>query len=121
MANLYLEGLKGHPWLDFMPKKTNYSENTYWVFPIILNSECPLSAKEMQTKLKSLGVETRRFFCPMSLQPVVSSGINTQENSYPISNLLWNRGIYLPSGLGITKNEIENVVSIFWKLKNDSI
>ena len=121
IAKKYLEGLSGHPWLTFMPDKTPYSENAFWVFPILLNSDSPFNAKDMQSKLKSLGVDTRRFFCPMSLQPVVSNYLKVTAGHHPVSTGLWDRGVYLPSGLGTTNDEIETVTSVLWKLANEYI
>jgi perosamine synthetase len=116
IAQQYLQGLEGHPWITFMPKEISYSENLYWVFPILLNSESNLDAPKLQGKLMELGIETRRFFCPMNLQPIIKS-LNVVVNSkYNVSENLWKNGIYLPSGLGTTKNEIEYCIETLWDL-----
>ena len=116
IALKYLQGLEGHPWITFMPEEVSYSKNLYWVFPILLNSESTLDAPELQSKLLELGIETRRFFCPMNLQPVVKNAKVNFNSSYSVSENLWNNGIYLPSGLGITADEIEYCVKAIWDL-----
>jgi perosamine synthetase len=116
LANLYLQGLENHPWLTFMPTEVSYAKNTYWVFPVLLNSESPFNAKEMQLNLHKLGIESRRFFCPMNLQPVIYNNLSIKNGQFPVSNNLWERGLYLPSGLGNTAEEIELVISALWDL-----
>ena len=121
IARQYLDGLENHPWIRFMPDETSYSKNTYWVFPILLTSESPYNAKELQVKLKGVGVDSRRFFCPMHLQPVISDQQGSAINPYPISTNLWDRGLYLPSGLGTTNDEINIVISTLWEIQNEYV
>jgi perosamine synthetase len=115
---LYRELLKGHPWLSFQEDVTDYAVNNYWVFGILLNPDCPFNAKELQTKLLSMGIETRRFFCPMHLQPALKSVIAQAGKKYPVSENLWYRGLYLPSGLGNTESEFQQVSEVLWGLVN---
>ena len=106
----------GHPWLDFQPARTEYSENVYWVFGVLLNNQSPYNAKELQNILRQSGIDTRRFFCPMHLQPVFSSIFGDLKGAFPVSEQLWLRGLYLPSGIATTDNEIYQVVETLWKL-----
>jgi perosamine synthetase len=115
-AKLYLDGLRNHPWFDFQPERTDYSENAYWVFGVVLNQSAPYSAKEFQSQLRLEGIDSRRFFCPMHLQPVFKGLFDNQQGSFPVSERLWNRGLYLPSGLGNTDDEIFKVIETLWKL-----
>jgi len=49
----------------------------------------------------------------MSLQPVFKGDdprFPDQSGDYPVSVDLWNRGLYLPSGLGLTRSQMEEVV-----------
>ena len=82
----------------------------------MLNSEAPFDAKQFQLKLRENGIETRRFFCPMHLQPLISKFDVELNSDYKISTHLWNRGLYLPSGLGNTNEEIDKVIEIIWDL-----
>jgi perosamine synthetase len=116
IASQYLEGLKDHPFLKFMPTKSQHSTNVYWVFPILLNANSPYNAVTLQEKLRNKGIETRRFFCPMHLQPVIKSYEVIFNSSYEISDDLWRNGLYLPCGLGTTRSEIDFTVETLWKL-----
>jgi dTDP-4-amino-4,6-dideoxygalactose transaminase len=49
----------------------------------------------------------------MHRQPVFQSGDPRHPDvrgEYPVSDELWNRGLYLPSGLGLTREQAAEVV-----------
>lgn len=116
IAEKYMEGLDGHPWMTFQPSENVFGRNLYWVFGILLNKEAPYDAKKLQGLLQKNGVESRRFFCPIHLQPNVHLWNTENIGSLPVATNFWNRGIYLPSGLGNTNSEIEQVVDLLWNL-----
>ena len=83
---------------------TNYAQNVYWVFGVVLRNG--QTGAQVITLLDKMGVSTRSFFCPLHLQPVlINSGLFKGEN-YPIAEKLWRCGLYLPSGVGTTDDEI---------------
>lgn len=117
LAKRYLEGLDGHPWFEFQATSTNYSENKYWVFGIVLKSIAPYSAKAFQALLLSRGIESRRFFCPLHLQPLAHKfDFALDPRGMKNSELLWERGVYLPFGTGILVDEVDEVVRVLWEL-----
>lgn len=116
IANRYLSGLAGHPWFTFQAESTEYSENTYWVFGILLNSDAPYDAESFQKLLRENGIESRRFFCPMHLQPVLRGYDFTVSSNMQVSERLWKSGVYIPSGLGITESEQEVIITLLWSL-----
>jgi perosamine synthetase len=116
LAKRYLSNLAGHPWISFAPVSHDGVENTFWVFPILLNESSPYDAEQMQKLLEEKGVQTRRFFCPMHLQPLASKFGLVASGTFPVAENLWFRGIYLPSGLGITEVEIDQVSEIMWEI-----
>jgi dTDP-4-amino-4,6-dideoxygalactose transaminase len=54
----------------------------------------------------------------MHLQPLAKkySFDDFQISQFPIANNLWENGLYLPSGLGNTDDEILSVVEALWSL-----
>ena len=116
IGRVYSEGLLGHPWLEFMPSSTNFSKNAYWVYPILLNEDSPYDAKSLQNKLSELGIESRRFFMPIHIQPIATHFNLQYASNLKHSENLWERGLYLPCGLGNTKTEIEEIISEIWSL-----
>ncbi|MBI5250717.1 MAG: DegT/DnrJ/EryC1/StrS family aminotransferase [Desulfomonile tiedjei] len=96
-----------------LPYEEPWAKNVYWMYGVLVNEGFGLTKDELMIKLKQKGVDTRSFFCPMSQQPVF---INGNDPSYPdvsvsspVSQDLWNRGLYLPSGLGLTKAHMQEV------------
>ena len=117
IGSRYLDKLKGHPWLDFQAVDFEGMQNAYWVFAVVLNTNCPINAEKMMEILRSEDIETRRFFFPLDQQPVVQrSKLLLNDRQLPNSALLWDRGLYLPSGLGNTIAEIDLVCQKLWAL-----
>jgi perosamine synthetase len=92
--------------------KTDFADNIYWVFGMILKDSAKMNAKEIMEKLSSKGIGSRPFFYPMHLQPVYNKmGWYTNE-SYKNAEKMAEYGFYIPSGLGITNDEIKEVARI---------
>jgi perosamine synthetase len=119
IGKMYLDGLSGHPWFSLPPVATSYSINLFWVFGVVLNIDCPFNASEFQMILRNKGVDSRRFFCPIHLQPVAKNFDIRIPEPLLHSEMLWERGLYLPSGLGNTDDEVSKVISILWELANN--
>ena len=99
MGKLYNDFLSDCPMLQLPLIKTDYAENIYWVFGMLLKNS-RLIAADAAILLIKRNVGTRRFFCPMHLQPVFKArGMFTDER-FPVSESLWRNGLYLPMGLG---------------------
>jgi perosamine synthetase len=83
------------------------------MYGIVVQDGFGRTKDELMTMLKTKGVDTRSFFCPMSLQPVFKGSdprFPDVTGEYPVSVDLWNRGLYLPSSLGLTRAQMEEVV-----------
>mgnify|MGYP003982193459 CR=1 FL=1 len=117
IGNRYQENLKEVDELIQLPlKKTEYTENVYWVFAMVLNEKTSLNgADEMMVELSQYGIGSRPFFFPLHNQPV----LGYSNVSYPISENIAKNGFYVPSGIAISGDEIdrvsESVISILRK------
>ena len=113
MARTYTELLKDEPEL-MLPHEAAWAKNTYWMYGILICDGFGMTKDELMKQLKEKGVDTRSFFCPMHMQPIFQNrerySFPDVSGSYPVSEELWQRGLYLPSGLGLTKEQIEEVV-----------
>jgi len=99
--------LSGLDQIQLPLSSTQHAENVYWVYGIVMRNDA--DGNTMSELLAAKGIGTRNFFCPMHLQPaLLRQGLFAQE-SYPSAEFLWKYGIYLPSGVGITDEEIEYV------------
>jgi len=112
----YSEGLREHTWLTLPQDQNDLGKNNYWVYGVVLNEETSHNSLTFRTALRELEVESRSFFCPMHLQPVFRELNLGKYGEFPISELLWERGLYLPSGNAITNDEIDQVIDKLWEL-----
>lgn len=88
---------------------TEYCENIYWVYAIMLNDKYPKTAKEVMAELGEYRIGTRPFFYPMHKQPVFNKMGLFSDDVLPNSEKLYEKGFYIPSGLALTEAQIEEV------------
>jgi len=67
-------------------------------------------------KLKAKGIETRTFFLPLHNQPVFKKMGCASSKHYPVAEDVARKGLYLPSGSGLKKKEIEYVCDCIRKI-----
>jgi len=107
----YLELLSNIDELQLPLDKTEYADNLFWVFGLVLKSKVSINAKEFMGRLTDKGIGTRPFFYPMHRQPVFNNMGMFVDESHPVSEKLYERGLYLPSGLSLTEEEVSKAVS----------
>ena len=90
------------------------NKSVYWMVGILLLSK--LNKKIFVRKLEKYGVETRSFFMSMRQQPCLKKYFKRNINLSPVSNLLWNKGLYLPSSHNLSKNNIIKICNIIKKI-----
>ncbi len=113
IGSMYNDLLAGTPDLT-LPYEEPWAKNVYWMYGIVVGDGFGRTKDELMSMLHDKGVDTRSFFCPMSRQPVFEGSdprFPDISGMYPISVDLWNRGLYLPSGLGLTRTQMEGVVT----------
>jgi perosamine synthetase len=70
MGKLYTELLADIPHIQLPLAKTDYADNIYWVYGIVLDDEVPFDAEVAMKKLAEHQIGTRPFFWCMHEQPV---------------------------------------------------
>jgi perosamine synthetase len=89
--------------------KTSFAENIYWVYGLIAQNE--EIANKIVDKLTKNGIGTRPFFWCMHEQPVfINKGYFLNEK-YPNAEKIARCGFYIPSGLGLTNDDVGQVIS----------
>ncbi len=111
IGNLYNELLNGIQQIQLPLAKTGYAENIYWVYGIVLKKTVKANAKEVMNQLAEKNIGSRPFFYPMHKQPVFTQKGMFKNENYPVAENLAEKGFYIPSGLGITNEEIHIVAS----------
>lgn len=109
MGELYTKMLNDVEGLQLPCVATEYADNIYWVYGIVLGKDLQFNAIEVMKRLAAEGVGTRPFFYPMHLQPVFLKMGLFKQISCPVSENIAERGFYIPSGLGLTEDNIHVV------------
>jgi perosamine synthetase len=106
----YRESLCKLPGIRLQVSDCGYAENIYWVFGIVADSEERCS--KMIAYLHANEIGTRPFFWCMHEQPVfIGRGLFKDEH-YPVAEKLARNGFYIPSGLGTSDIELDEVIEI---------
>lgn len=109
LAKLYSELLKDVS--GIRPPITRPSvKNVFWMYAILVDErKLFLTRDELKAKLKERGVDTRDFFYSPTDQPVLAPYLSANDR-FPFTDFISRRGLYLPSGLAITDQQIKSVV-----------
>ena len=90
--------------------KNEWSENSYWLYTIILNGYKEGVRDQLITHLGYRGIDARPGFYPMHLMdPYREFG----QGAYPVSSHLAANSVSLPSSFGLSNEEIAHIVEIF--------
>lgn len=109
IGRMYNNLLDGLPGVQLPLAHTDYAENIYWVYGLVLDYSAPFDAEEAMRRLAKLGVGCRPFFHPMHKQPILKEMGFFEDVSCPIAERLYHRGFYLPSGLALTEKQMSAV------------
>ena len=92
-----------------LPTEEPWARNVYWMYGVVLSEDVGMDATQLALRLRERGVETRPFFWGMHEQPIFhQQGLFVNEH-YPIAERLARRGLYLPSGLALTDDQLTRV------------
>ena len=106
----YNELLADLPGVQLPLAQTDYAENIYWVYGLVLDDSVEFDAEEAISRLAKLGVGCRPFFYPMHQQPVLREMGLFEGESCPVAVGMYQRGFYVPSGLALKEEQMDEVV-----------
>ncbi len=112
MGKLYTELLSDIPNIQLPLAQTDYADNIYWVYGIVLKDEVCFDAETVMKKLAEYKIGTRPFFWCMHEQPVFQKMGLFKNVSCPVSENLARRGFYIPSGLALTEEQLVQVSTV---------
>jgi dTDP-4-amino-4,6-dideoxygalactose transaminase len=105
----YRDLLADVPGFSFMPEAT-YGESNCWLTCIVVDpAEAGTDRETIRQALESEDIESRPLWKPMHLQPVFR---DAPAYDREVSASLFERGLCLPSGSGLTDAEQQRVVGI---------
>jgi perosamine synthetase len=116
MGQRYTELLSDIPSLQLPRSRTDYAENIYWVYGLILNNDVSLDTQEVMQRLGKYKIGTRPFFWCMHEQPIFQKMALFDGVSCPVAEKIARRGFYIPSGMALKDEQIEQVAQILHEL-----
>jgi len=108
-AARYTAALKEIPGI-ITPPEAEWAKNVFWMYSIMVQDEFGMTRDQLRAYLAEHSIETRTFFIPMHLQPIYYQAFKGQR--YPVSEMLCQRGFYLPSASSLTFREIDYILAI---------
>ena len=79
------------------------------MYGLVLNPETDMDASVLSQEFEKRGIETRPFFLGMHEQPVFHRRGLFLEERHPVAEHLARNGLYLPSGLTLTEDQLVRV------------
>jgi perosamine synthetase len=110
LAGRYARELSGIAGLR-LPAELPWARNVYWMYAVVVEPEFGRTRDQLAVSLREDGVDTRTFFCPMDLQPCLWEIPGFSQAPCPVADGLWETGLYLPSGINLTDDEIRHVAA----------
>ncbi len=101
MARIYDAGLEPMPVVR--PTTRESCHPVYWMYGILAQN-----ARQLARSLGDAGIDTRPFFFPLHMQPVLAK---YYERPLPVTERISEFGLYLPSSIDISVVEQEAVIS----------
>jgi len=112
MGLRYGELLSGVADIQLPLARTEYADNIYWVYGLMIDESLGVDAEEIMRRLAAKSVGSRPFFCPMHQQPVLRRmGLFEGEN-YPVAEKMYRKGFYIPSGMALMDEDMYKVADV---------
>ena len=104
----YVEAFSDIPGIEFMPEPEGY-RSTRWLTCMTLSKEMKATRHDVQAACDAAEIEVRPLWKPMHMQPVFK---DTKMIGGSVCEDLFERGMCLPSGSGMSVNEQSRVIDV---------
>lgn len=108
MGQAYTERLQDIAGLQ-LPVEESWARQVYWMYGLVLDESTGMDATEFAKRLQARGVQARPFFLGMHEQPVFLERGLFRGEQYPVAERIARQGLYLPSGLALTEQQLDRV------------
>lgn len=103
----YEHNLRDISGITFFPESP-WGKSTCWFSGIVIDEDLGIGAREICSRLKEEGIESRSFWKPVHLQqPYQSADCSSME----VTGKIWNSIVTLPCSTGIADEELKFTVS----------
>jgi len=110
LGRYYRDRLSNIDGVKFQTEKP-WAKMVYWMYCIELDQALGLTANEIMAELRRKGIGTRPFFLGLHEQPALKERGLFEGEHYPVTERIARQGLYLPSGLTLTEENIDEVVT----------
>ena len=109
MAERYTKGLQNIPGLR-LPVTRTWAKNVHWMYAVLVEDAFGMTRDAFRAELKKCGIDTRDFFTSCAAQPAIRA-LGPTQGPFPVTEDIAERGLYLPSGLALTEEQIAAVIA----------
>lgn len=110
----YVEAFSGTPGIEFMPEPEGY-RSTRWLTCLTYSKEMNVTRHDVQAACDAAEIEVRPLWKPMHMQPVFKGA---KMIGGAVCEDLFDRGMCLPSGSGMTISEQSRVIDVIKSVIN---
>ena len=113
----YLEAFGGTKGIDFMPE-AEFGRSTRWLTALTVDPElCKFNRDQIIDVLEEENIEARPIWKPMQLQPLYGNcPYYPHSENMSVSQELFQNGLCLPSGSGMSEDEQTKVIECIGRL-----
>ena len=96
--------------MSFLKNPSDDFDSNHWLTCILIDSEVTgFDREDLRIALEEDNIESRPLWKPMHLQPVFA---DSPFYGNGVSERLFDRGLCLPSGAGMTDEDVKRVVEV---------
>lgn len=117
MGKYYEEKLSEIKGIRFQSEKP-WAKTVYWMYSIELDESLGMDAKDVMEELKKYKIGTRPFFRGLHEQKALNDRGLFIGESYPVTEHAFKYGFYLPSGMTLTKEQVDTVCETLKNILN---
>jgi perosamine synthetase len=115
IAHRYNERLEGLTCVQ-RPIEKSWAKNVYWMYAIVLADDLAMDGEAVIKKMRAEGIDTRAFFLGLHEQPALHDLGLFENESYPVTERIAQKGLYLPSGLLLTEAQQDRITETLKKV-----
>ena len=112
--NYYYNNLKNVEGIRFMPEIEN-GKSTRWLSVVLMENINHDKIEDIIRSFSEENIEVRPIWKPMHLQPAFEGAAFYYNGQKPLSAGLFEHGLCLPSGSGLSKNDLNRIVELLIK------
>jgi len=107
LASRYDAALSGLPGVA-LPPRAAWADAAPWLYSILVGHEAGTDARELRQQLAARGIEARSLWCPLHTQKPYAGAPRLGGE---VATGIFSAGLSLPSSVGLTRSEQDQVLS----------